>query len=204
MYLYIYINIYYTCIQMGLHHGHTAGNAVSDRYLRDAAGAVGASPRRAYTTGASPRAGQRRGNQSPGRQSPLMSSMRDPPQSPLAASPLPALRENSAHMKAPVATSGGAARRAKTTGAVSAYLPGSGHELEPGLVAMNGPPAESGGGNFSRQSSKVTLLTPSALQSVRRVDVCVWPCLCVCVCRILTDGMSCTCTHANTHTHRTG
>ena len=29
----MYINTYHICIQMGLHHGHTAGNAVSDRYL---------------------------------------------------------------------------------------------------------------------------------------------------------------------------
>ena len=64
---------------------------------------------------------------------------------------------------------------------------------------MNGPPAESGGGNFSRQSSKVTLLTPSALQSVRRVCVCVAVFVCVCV--AFSPTACHVHAHTQTHTH---
>jgi len=143
--------------QAGVGLARTAGNAVSDRYLRDAAGATSmrfaGSPRNLARqgTGLSPR---RTSMNSPGRASPLMGASRG------ATSPLAAAvaegggglrREESSSslkgLRTPMAT--GAGGRAKTGGVVPSYSQEIGREMgnaSPGLLdtpprALPSPPA---------------------------------------------------------------
>ena len=115
--------------QAGVGLARTAGNAVSDRYLRDAAVATGVrslgSPRNLARqgTGISPRRDGRTSMNSPGRMSPLMGASRGGAASPLAGAHTPLRRQESSSslkglLKSPLAAGGG---RAKTGGVVPSY-----------------------------------------------------------------------------------